>query len=519
MYKQRRENSNQTVRILLLAAGIVLALFLWQGHQHFELWDEGFLWYGAQRVMVGEVPIRDFMAYDPGRYYWSAAFMGLWGDNGIMALRGAVAIFHAIGLFIGLGLLSHSTIKPNRLLWLLAAITLVVWMFPWYKLFDISGSIALVGALSFLVKQPSAGRYFFTGLFVGIIAVFGRNHGVYGVAGSLGVMAYLAVRHENGLGLAKTFAIWAAGVVIGYLPILIMVAVVPGFAVAFWESIRFLFEINATNLPKPMPWPWLVSLGKVPPLTAARDMLLGIFFIAIVVFGVLGIGWVIRQRLQKKPVSPVVVASAFLALPYAHYAYSRADVIHLALGIFPFLIGSFVLLASQPVKIKWPCAVLLCGASLLLMVPLHPGWQCYARHQCVEADVAGSKLKVSPDMAVALEMLKKVDDQFAHGDRTFIVTPFWPGAYAVLKRRSPMWEIYALFPRTEAFEHAEIERIKAANPGFAIIIDAPLDEREELRFRNTHPLVNKYIREHFGRLDGFTPDPPYQLYIGKQTTQ
>lgn len=519
MDEQRRENSNQTVRILLLAAGLVLALFLWQGHQHFELSDEGFLWYGAQRVMVGEVPIRDFMAYDPGRYYWSAAFMGLWGDNGIMALRGAVAIFHAIGLFVGLGLLSRSTTKPNRLLWLLAAITLVVWMFPWYKLFDISLSIALVGALSFLVKQPSAGRCFLTGLFVGAIAVFGRNHGVYGVAGSLGVMAYLAIRRENGLGLAKTFAIWAAGVVIGYLPILIMIAVVPGFAVAFWESIRFLFEINATNLPKPAPWPWLVPLGTMPPLTAARDMLLGLFFIAFVVFGVLGIGWVIRQRLRQKPVSPVVVASTFLALPYAQYAYSRADLTHLALGIFPFLIGSFVLLESQPAKIKWPFALLLCGASLLLMVPLHPGWQCYASQQCVEADVAGSTLKISPTVVVELEMLKNVEAQFAHGDRTFIVTPFWPGAYAVLKRKSPMWEIYALFPRTEAFEHAEIERIKTATPGFAIIIDIPLDEREELRFRNTHPLVNKYIREQFARLDGFTPDPPYQLYIGKPTTQ
>jgi hypothetical protein len=63
--------------------------------------DEGYLWYGTWRTMLGEVPILDFRGYDPGRYYWGAAWGLLFGD-GIIGLRLSNALFAFGGLSFGL---------------------------------------------------------------------------------------------------------------------------------------------------------------------------------------------------------------------------------------------------------------------------------------------------------------------------------------------------------------------------------------------------------------------------------
>jgi hypothetical protein len=74
-----------------------------------------------------------------------------------------------------------------------------------------------------------------------------------------------------------------------------------------------------------------------------------------------------------------------------------------------------------------------------------------------------------------------------------------------------MWEIYALFSRSATFENREVARSVASNPGFVFVIDLPLDGREELRFRNTHPLTYRYILENFDPLD-VSQNPSYQIF-------
>lgn len=508
-----QKHNHISLKALAISCVVVLISFLWQGNKGFNLWDEGYLWYGVQRVLLGEVPIRDFMAYDPGRYYWSAALASIFGDNGIMSVRAAVATFQALGLFVALLLVAQSK-KNNKtevLFWLISAATLVVWMFPRHKLFDISISILLIGVLTYLISKPTPKRYLIAGACVGLIAVFGRNHGMYGTIGSLGVITWLSIKKSSGSGFIKSIILWGTGVVIGFLPIILMTLLIPGFAIAFWESVRFLFEHKATNLPLPIPWPWTVNFAAASVGDATGGVVIGLFFIGTLIFAGLSILWVVYRKYKEKPVPPTLVASAFLAFPYAHYAFSRADVGHLAQGVFPLLIGCLVLLASARPRIKWSLAAVLCGASFWVLHVFHPGWQCLASKQCVDVEIAGSTLQIDPGTANDVALLRQLAVQFAPNGQAFIATPFWPGAYALLERKSPMWEIYALFSRSESFELKEIERIKASKPGFAFIFDLPLDGRDELRFKNTHPLIHQYILNNFDPVS-ISQNPAYQIY-------
>lgn len=503
----------QVATVVALAACAVASLFAWQGNKGFSLWDEGFLWYGAQRVLRGEVPIRDFMAYDPGRYYWAAAFMALWRNNGIIASRAAVAIFQVMGLSVGL-LLIAGTVKKQRWAYLiLSTVTLIAWMYPRHKLFDISLAIFLLGALTYLIEKPVGRRYFVAGLCVGLVAVFGRNHGVYGVVGSLGVIGWLILKRSDGVASIKCLGLWVTGVVAGYAPVLLMLLLVPGFACEFWQSILFLFELKGTNLPLPIPWPWLVDFSSMPIDILIRKVLIGLFFIGLLIFGMLSIIWVVTKKLRRETVSPAFVAASFLALPYAHFAYSRSDVSHLAQGIFPMVIGILLLLSVQARRIKWTLAPALCAASVFIMLVFQPGWQCRDR-KCVDVKISNSTLQVDAETASNIKLLRGLAAKYAPHDGSFLAVPFWPGAYALLERKSPIWEIYAIDPRSKTRQLEEIKQIKQANPGFALIIDLPLDGREALRFKNTHPLVNQYILDNFDRLPN-SPNPAYSIFKPK----
>lgn len=506
---------------LLLSGFSVALVFALQWQTDFNLWDEGFLWYGAQRVLAGDVPILDFQAYDPARYYWAAAIMRLLNSEGIVSLRVGAALCQTIALFLSLQLICKSCEKPifdNKLFIVVCVVLLMQWMYVYYKVYDIVAAVALIAMLASLIEKPTILRYFLLGICIGFVATIGRNHGVYGLIGCAGAIVYINVGNTAvNEWLKHLFAI-CVGIFVGFAPVWVAMLTIDGYATAFLNSVYYLFELKTTNLPLPVPWPWRSTLQTLPIALAIHGFFTGLYFVALLVFPVVSITWILITKIRKmSALNPGFIAAAWLSVPYAHYAFSRADVPHLSFSIFPLLIGSMLLLKEKTPKIWWSSLLGIFLTSALLMIPLQPLGKCLIVHRCVEVNVAGDVIRVPEKKASEIRLLQELVEKYVPRGGIIFVTPSWPGAYPLLGRKSPVYDIYNLSKRSDFFQQKEIEKLAWANPMLVVMVEELLDGGDAHLLKNTNPLIHSYLLKNYTQL----PDvgsPTVKVFLLKVNT-
>jgi hypothetical protein len=489
------------VACAVLALTFAGALWLAQRRIDFDVDEEGFLWYGAVASAHGAVPMRDYRSYDPGRYLWAAAWDRALGDD-LLTLRAAEAAFQAIGLFCGLLAARRAVRNP----WLLAlvALLLAVWMYPRNKVFDAAIDLAGVYAAILLVERPTLRRHFGAGALVGLAALFGKNHGLYLSLAFLLLIVFLRLRAGGDgapeAGLGRRLLAWAGGIAAGGLPILAMLAI-PGFLASYVDSIRFFLAQGRTNTPLPIPWPWRAlgtGLGGEELLLqvglGACFLLLAGFLLGAAVVALRSRGEAVRQR-------ALLLAGLFVGLFYAHHAVSRADLIHVGSCIHPVLLGTIALppLFAGRRRIAAGVAValflaLLTGAAIVPAMPLveklvdgrwpHP--------------ITGENMWLEPREAGFLTWVeRRVAAEVPPGEPILMV-PNLDGLYPLLGRRSPVWDIYPLWPSQGEADRAMLRELVDHHVRWALVhTRAATDGRPDLRFPSTHPEVWAYLEREF----------------------
>ena len=493
----------------VVAVAATVLWFLLFGRLDFDLSDEGYLWYGAQRILHGEWPIRDFQAYDPGRYFIVAAFFGAFGDSTILTLRlaGHAVICAAVGLtvFTVLHGLRHETRRQPALPWLLApatALLTMLWIYPYYKGFDRLAAALLVLAVYGLLLRRNRTAWFLTGVCVGFATLVGRNHGLYGGVASVLAFLLLAFTARTGDGRpgAKEVVAWIAGVAAGYAPMLVAFVAVDGLWRAFVDGILEMARLGKTNLPLQVYWPWWARQYWREPLTLVLRAAPGVGFVALLAFPLAALAVVLRRR-EVQPRHAAFVAAACVALPYAHYAFSRADVVHLALSMHPLVVG---LLTAPFVggafgRIALAGLALVFSGFVLADAPVVARWSDRsARWESIE--VQGEKLVVLEGVAADYRERTVALRRHDPAGKSFFAMPNLPGLHAIHDSRIATHEIYIGFPLSAKAEEAEIDRLAGAAPRLILVSNHALDHDEALRFRNLRPRMYRWIVRHYRRL-------------------
>jgi hypothetical protein len=490
----------------LLTLALSFGYFFLTGHLDLGLADEGYLWYGVDALKAGQIPIRDFQAYDPGRYCWVAAWSFLFGDS-IIALRAACVLFQCFGLFCGL--LVARRISHNRAFLFVTALTMTLWMIPRYKVFEQSIALTAIYVAVRLLERPTTRQHFVTGVFIGIAAFIGRNHGLYNViAFTLIVCTIWGGAWRE---LLRHSAICGAGVCVGYLPQLAMFIAVPGYGAAFMAMIRNDFSVGA-NLPMPVPWPW-----RVPPefnwFYSATFIAEGLFYVALPGFLLLAGGLLMargrRHALQQAP----LLAAFAITFAYAHYTFSRADYIHLAHSAPAFLIGTIALTGAGRGRLTrtpplCPVLILLGGTVTALALPSHfvPRF-ISGKEPFVPSSIRGQQMQLPETIATIVHIAQTMTQQLARPDESVAFLPHWPGLYPVTHRFSPFRQIYFIRPASASEESALLTTLEHEPVNWVLLQDKALDDRDDLRFRNTHPRAFRYLHEHFAPV-AFPGMPP-----------
>jgi hypothetical protein len=375
-------------------------------------------------------------------------------------------------------------------------------MFPRHKIYDISAAIFMLGGLSYLVLHPNLKRYFVAGIIVGGVAVIGRNHGLYAVMGSVIIFFWLGLSgKQNKQLLFKGGLVWCVGIVIGYLPVIGMILFVDGFWQAYWQSIMTILERGQTNLSKPVPWPWDINYQRLSLSAMMGHFLAGLYFLAIPLFIIFGSVKVFFDRKRKDPSAVLFAVTVAMAIPYAHFAFSRPDFSHLAQGIFPVLIGMLILVMRCANKWKWGFLLLIFVSSFFVSLQSNnPIWTCKNDPRCSEVNVNNVELKLDKRTVKEIEFFEELVSKYAMTDPIY-VTPFRPGIYPFFDKTAPTWETYAIWPRSSRFEKEEIARIKSAAPKLVIVGKRGIDRRDDYKFEKTHPLTYQYIKTHYQLAD------------------
>lgn len=516
-----RKEHGLGLRIWLAVFGAAAVVFVVFRHWGINLADEGYYYYAVLALPRGEMPIADFQSYDPYRFYWSALWMAVFGD-GLLVLRASRAALVATSVALAVTAATRATRQPLALASLGAA--LLVPGLESVSVFVCGVSLAVVLAV---VERPSTRRWCLAGVWTGIAAGIGHNHGLYLAIAFSTLWAWLARSVPVGVGRraaaamprGRTAFAFVAGGFAGFAPMLAHWALFPEMFANFWhlDVLRYVTE-GAATVPIPVPWPWIEPTPGTTVGARAATLALGLAFVWLsLVYPVAVAKLRALGPTADSANARLLLAATVLGVPYLHYAFSHADLAHLDHAALPATIVTFSLL-SFAWEAAWRRASTTTGAVLLAVIACanlahsHRLYAMTGRQAYLPVEIGGSTIMVQDHEARAIEAVRDISSRLVGPSEPLWIAPDRTMMYCATDRRSPVWQLFDLYPREEGFQRRMIDELESSGTDWAILSDAPVAGDPARTLATLLPLVRQYVAERFEQVEFAALEPPYRLY-------
>ncbi len=504
----------------LLLAGLALAVAVPAYRCNFEPHDEGFLAHGADRVLQGQVPHRDFFSYQPpGSFYAVGMVFTLFGES-LIALRAA-----GVGVAVAIVLLVYMLSRQfaGALIALAAAIpaTAIGMRYFYYVPFAAwQGVLAcLLAAFCVLRSGATGGRgwAFAAGLATAAAMMLRHDQALYLVISVAAYAATLrfAARREGGKPRpGRMIVYWMAGIATPMLPVALLCLVAGAASDMIEQLIVYPLTVYAKTSAVPMP---AIDSG----LSAQENLVTLLFYLPPAVVILTG-AWLVTRVMDRRfglCEARVTFLTVFTGLFYCQVV-TRSDMHHLLITLSPFFVLCGWWMAASAEKLRPAIAGMtvrvthatnagLASTAVIVLVALAAGgsYWSYVRPALMPALPQPSRaariergpIVLSPDGATYLEAVVAAITEHAPPDRSILVLPYQPVLYFLSQRRNPTRWLYLWKGDQGEQDHRElIDQAKADPPALILIVEPD-------KVRGDAPIIMDWVQREYRLADELDP--------------
>ncbi len=366
-----------TQRIIFAAMALVLAIaavaYIQPGmYFYLNLYDEGIIVYGAQRVLQGDLPYRDFWTqYSPGQLYVLAGLFNAFGVTVMVERWWDVVIRSLLALTMLAVSARLSSWKLALPVWVLAVLWTQAYSFFGYPIF--AGLMFAFASLYAMLRGFTSRRWLFiAGVLLGLCFAFRHDMAIYlGAAQALSLAPATFLHKTNegqsllqrALTTVKSALPWAAGAALVVLPLIAYFAA----NVPLGELANQLFLFPLLEFPKvrDLPYPRLNWRGSVLPFYAPFFIYALALVVALMIF--------VRHRKDEAGAFRAwgIVMVALFGLFGFNQTRVRSDIIHtvhfflVSIALLPVLFRGWGQKASVAAQAIAAVAVIVAFIALI----------------------------------------------------------------------------------------------------------------------------------------------------------